>query len=258
MKVALSVVRARRERLAELLQQHRYLPVNELCDRLNISEATARRDLAVLQNEKKLKRTYGGALTDFERSFASFSERREMAAEAKSRIAKRAVSFINPNSTVFLDAGTTIFALAESLKDAVPGPLKIVTNSLPVADLLSRVDGVETHVPGGQLLGRQSALLGDGKKSALPFWKFDLAFMSAEGMSIEGIWNSQDEIAQFQKRVLQRTRHFFFCLDSGKIGRRAPSLVLGWGRVEKLITDAGTKNFRDAGIAIKPEQLIRS
>lgn len=257
-KVALSVVRARRDRLAELLQQHRYLPVNELCEKLNVSEATARRDLAVLQKEKKLLRTYGGALLEYGRSFASFSQRRSQAAGAKRRIARKALSLVRGGSTIFLDVGTTIYFLAEELKNHPVKSLTVVTNSLPVADLLAGAEQIETHVLGGQLLARQSALLGDGKKSALPFWKFDLAFMSAEGMSPEGIWNSQDDIVSFQQSVLKRTRQAAFCLDASKIGRTTPSLLLRWKRVEKLVTEGSPGKFAAGGILLEDRQLLQA
>jgi DeoR/GlpR family transcriptional regulator of sugar metabolism len=61
MKVARSIILARRRSLAELLENHRCLPLAEVCARLGISPATARRDLRVLVREKKITRTYGGA-----------------------------------------------------------------------------------------------------------------------------------------------------------------------------------------------------
>ena len=62
MKVPLHIVLARRERLAQIIEQHRYLPVKELCQRLEVSEATLRRDLAALVQAKKITRTYGGRI----------------------------------------------------------------------------------------------------------------------------------------------------------------------------------------------------
>ena len=82
MKVPLQIVIARRERLAAMIAEHGYMPVGELCRRLEVSEATARRDLAALANEKKIKRTYGGAVSEFDNRYPSFSERRDRAREA--------------------------------------------------------------------------------------------------------------------------------------------------------------------------------
>src|SRR5882757_7297390 len=108
------VVRARRERLGQLLEQHRYLPVKELCRRLGVSEATARRDLAALVDEKKITRTYGGALHEFNDRFPSFRDRQGQGARAKEKVARMALAYFEPDRTYFFDSGTTIFALAQA------------------------------------------------------------------------------------------------------------------------------------------------
>src|SRR3954468_24639264 len=115
MKVAMHIVEGRREKLAQLLRQHQYMPLSELCARLSISEATARRDLAALAEQKTITRTYGGALMEYDQRFASFRERLHPHREKKQRIAQAALALLKPGATCFLDAGTTIFALAEAL-----------------------------------------------------------------------------------------------------------------------------------------------
>ena len=57
MRVPLHIVEARRDKLASLIETHRYLPLRELCKRLGVSEATARRDLAELAKRKDRKST---------------------------------------------------------------------------------------------------------------------------------------------------------------------------------------------------------
>lgn len=94
-KVPLHIVLARRERLAQMIEQHRYLPVKELCRRLEVSEATLRRDLAALVQEKKITRTYGGALSEFNDRFPSFRERQSQGAKAKAKIAAAALAFLS-------------------------------------------------------------------------------------------------------------------------------------------------------------------
>ena len=61
MRVPVHVVEARREKLAALIEKHRYLPIGELCRQLGVSEATARRDLAAARNDaRKLAPDVGG------------------------------------------------------------------------------------------------------------------------------------------------------------------------------------------------------
>src|SRR5271166_4608018 len=105
MKVPLHIVKARRERLAAWLQQRSYVPLNEVCTRFHISEATARRDLSVLAAGNHIRRTPGGAISDSNYRFPSFLERQRLSTTGKQRIARRAVRMIQPETTCFFDAG---------------------------------------------------------------------------------------------------------------------------------------------------------
>lgn len=255
MKVPLHIVLARRERLAQIVEQHRYLSVKELCLRLNVSEATLRRDLAVLAQEKKITRTYGGALSEFNDRFPSFRERQGQGARAKGRIATAALRIFQPGKTYFFDSGTTIYAIAEAFRDHPVTPVTIVTSNLPVGEILASIPGVQVFQLAGQLLHLQSTLLGETAQKSLEFWRFDVAFLSAEGMDGEGIWNSQAAIVEQQKVLMGRTGVTVFCLDSSKLNRRAPHFLLPWSEVQLLLTDLAPDKLRDAGIAIRDEQL---
>lgn len=253
-KVPLHVVQARREKLAQLIEQHRYLPIKELCRRLEVSEATARRDLAALVREKKITRTYGGALSEFNERFPSFHERRNESSRGKSRIAKAALGLIESNRTYFFDSGTTIFAIAAAFRSQPVTPVTIVTSNLPVGEMLATIPDVQVFQPAGQLFQRQSVLLGEMAQRSLEFWRFDLAFLSAEGMNAEGIWNSQTAIVEQQKVILRRSAQAIFCLDASKLNRSAPHFLIGWPKIDGLLTDAPYEKLRRAGIKIAEEK----
>jgi len=254
-KVALHLVEARRDRLAELLQQHRYLPLQQLCRQLKISEATARRDLTALVKARRITRTYGGALSDFSNNFTSFAERQTKAEDAKKRIAKAALHYLKPGMTCYLDAGTTMLCLADALRRQPVSSLIIVTNNLPVAEALAEVEGLEVHLIGGLLLGRQSVLLGDKACQGVRQWKFDLAFLGAEGMTGRGLFNSQEDVVHYQKIVVSRTTRSAFCLDATKLGHEAAHFLLPWPRIDLLLTDATPKALKSKGIVLQTAQL---
>lgn len=256
MKVPLHVVEARREKLAQLIEQHRYLPIQELCRRLDVSEATARRDLAALVKEKKVTRTYGGALSEFNDRFPSFRERQSQGARAKTKLARTAVGLIQPGQTCFFDSGTTVFAIAEAFRDNPVTPVSIVTSNLPVGEVLAGIPGIQVFQVAGELLHRQSVLLGETAQKSLEFWRFDLAFLSAESMNAEGIWNSQPAIVEQQKVVLRRTARAVFCLDATKLNREAPHFLARWDEVDALLTDANEVRLRKAGIEIVPGRFL--
>lgn len=248
MRVPLHIVEARRDKLANLIETHRYLPLRELCERLGVSEATARRDLAELAKRNRVKRTHGGALSEFNDRFPSFNERRTLGGAGKQRVAKAAARFIEPGGTYFLDSGTTIFAMAEFLRESPVTPATIVTSNIPVGELLAGVKGLSVFLTAGQILGRQSVLLGETTLHSLKFWNFDIAFLSAEAANAEGVWNSQETIVEMQRMAIERSKRVLLCLDAAKIGTVAPRLLAGWDGIDSLLTDAKSDRLRRVGI----------
>ncbi len=253
MKVSRHVVAARREELARLLAKQGYLPVREVCDRLGISEATARRDLAALAQGRRLMRTYGGAVADlsaFDRRFPSFLERRKIAAAAKRRIAERAWKEFTPGTTIFLDSGTTPYAIAEELAARPVADLCVVTCNLPAAELLANTTGIRVCVLAGELLPRQSVLLGEYAARSAGFWRYDVTLLGAEGVTHDGAWNSNENIASFQRAVAAASCRILICADASKIGRKTETLLLPWSRLDGWITDATHAEAVAGGIPV--------
>jgi DeoR/GlpR family transcriptional regulator of sugar metabolism len=257
MRVPLHIVERRREKLRGLIRTDGFLPVAAICQRLGISEATARRDLAAVAANGHITRTRGGALADYNAAFASHGERATRARSAKDRIAAAAAARVPTTGTIFLDAGTTVQALARQLlRRRDFAGLKVVTNSLPIATMLGGAPGIELHVLGGTFLHRQAALLGNDAVRALSGWKFAVAFLGGEGLVAAGVTNSHAELAAFQQTVARRSAEIFFCLDATKLGRSTPHRVVPWTKSVKLITDANEAGLKTAGITLRPHQLV--
>ncbi|MBL9213973.1 MAG: DeoR/GlpR transcriptional regulator [Opitutaceae bacterium] len=259
MRVPQHLVDRRRERLRSLIRHDGFLPVAEICRRLGVSEATVRRDLAAVEANGDITRTYGGALADYNSSFASHDERSGRARPAKARIAELAVARMPRAGTVFLDAGTTLQAIARVLagrRDLTR--LVVATNSLAAASVLGGAAGVELHVVGGMFLNRQAALMGGRAIRALEDWSFDAAFLGGEGLSAAGVSNSHESVAAFQQAVLARAARSYFCLDASKLGRSTPHPVAGWDGISGLITDATARQLAAQGIVLPAGQLLRA
>ncbi|ACB74573.1 DeoR/GlpR family DNA-binding transcription regulator [Opitutus terrae] len=251
MRVPLHIVEKRREQLRQLIRTDGFLPIAEICRRLEVSEATARRDLVAVAASGHITRTRGGALADYNTTFASHGQRAHRARTAKTRIAAAALARIPASGTVFLDAGTTVQAIARLLLGRQPfTKLTVVTNSLPLATILGGAPGLELHVLGGMFLHRQAILLGPQSTRTLTAWKFDAAFLGGEGMDAQGVTNSHANIAAFQQAVLRRAAKAYFCLDATKLGRATPHRVVGWDRSIHLITDATPAALARASIAL--------
>lgn len=257
MRVPLHIVEQRRGRLRDLIRADGFLPVAELSRRLGVSEVTVRRDLSVIAAEGQITRTRGGALADYNTTFASLGQRAHRARTAKGRIAQAALAHLPERGVVFLDAGTTVQALARQLlRRGSAGELTVVTNSLPVASILGGAPGLELHVLGGLFLHRQAVLLGPESVRALADWRFDAAFLGGEGMDAEGVTNSHANLAAFQQAVIRRSAHAYFCLDATKLSRTTPHRVSAWTAPLALVTDAAASALASAGIHLGGRRLI--
>jgi DeoR/GlpR family transcriptional regulator of sugar metabolism len=159
-KVPLHIVLARRERLSQMLREHSYLPLSQVCERLGISEATARRDLSALEQDQSITRTHGGAISEYNRRFPSFRDRLELGTNSKQRIAVAAHKRIKAGQVLWLDGGTTCYALAQAIAAAPLPNITVVTNNLPAAELLADHEQIAVHLLGGQYFRRSSILAG--------------------------------------------------------------------------------------------------
>ena len=254
MRVADHVVQARRQRLAGLLARHHYLSLGELCDRLDVSEPTARRDLAALAADRSITRTRGGALVEYNQKFPSFRERLGRASAVKRRLAETAARLLKPGQTVWLDGGTTVYYVAEALADRRPPGLVVVTHNMPAAELLADLGDVDVHLLGGQYFRRTSLLLGPRTVSAARRWRFDVALLGVEGIDRAGLWNSLRDVVSLQRAVLRASALSVVLADAVKFGRRAAEFLGRASGVDRILTDASASDFEAAGL--RPGQRL--
>lgn len=251
MKVAKAIVDARRDKIAQLLKKQRYLNIGELCAQFGISEATARRDMTVLSEEGRITRMHGGALGEFDATFASLRERERKHYHEKAAIAEAVHSLIQPGITCFLDAGTSVLAVARQLLNRPVSPLRVVTNSFAVIELLGGMPLLELFVLGGRVLDRQSAIFGRRACKSLRQWRFDLAVLSAQGMDPEGLWNTQPDLVEFQRTVLERSDRACCCLDAGKLAVRTQSKLCDWAHAPVVVSEASEAQVKKAGLPLR-------
>ncbi|MBR1859116.1 MAG: DeoR/GlpR transcriptional regulator, partial [Selenomonadaceae bacterium] len=74
----------RQEKILELLEENGKVLVKELAEKFSVTEDSIRKDLAALEQDGKLKRTYGGAVVIREKlHVAEAIKRRTLDVEAK-------------------------------------------------------------------------------------------------------------------------------------------------------------------------------
>src|SRR6478735_6713934 len=117
----------RQNRIEEYLQKVEVASLEELAKHVSASASTVRRDLTILEAAGNVQRTHGGARLVNPRSdeFA-FSARDTHQLTEKEAIGRACAELIQPNQSVILDAGTTVFHVARYLEPKAP---QIITNS---------------------------------------------------------------------------------------------------------------------------------
>ena len=204
--------------ILDLLTEKRTATVQELCEALNASESTIRRDLTELDRQGRLNKVHGGATLpngQFLADEPTMAAKESLAVSQKQSIAEAAAALINAEDFVYVDAGTSTLAMVRALN----GPAleaHYVTNGIAHARMLVQ-KGCRTYLPGGQVRPITEAITGPETLAALQHYNFTKAFMGANGVSpAEGFTTPDPEEASIKTAALQRARERWFLVDNTK------------------------------------------
>jgi len=226
----------RQHRIAEYLQEVEFASLEEIARRVGASASTVRRDLTVLEGSGSMRRTHGGARIVTPRSDEfTFSARDTHQLAEKEAIGRACAELIQPNQTVIMDAGTTVYHVARYLEPKTP---QVITNSLPVANLFASANRLEVMVSGGVIYPRLGVLVGPGAVEAFTRMHADVAVMSAGGITLEGITNSHGLLIDIQRAMINASQRVIFCLDHTKFGRRSVLPLCDLEGADVVVTDS--------------------
>lgn len=231
----------RSERISAILQaltDNSSVHVGELAVRFGVSEATLRRDLGLLEEQRLLTRTHGGALARDVAYELPVRYRRGHHHDEKRAIARIAVRLLpeGPHVVAFT-GGTTTSEVARQLADH--HELTVVTNALNIAmDIVLR-PRVKLIVVGGVSRAQSYELVGPWAEHVLSSINIGTAFIGVDGLSARGGLTTHDEIeAQTNRMMIERAERVVVVADSTKIGRVMLARIAGLESVDELITDA--------------------
>ncbi|EMI20818.1 transcriptional regulator, DeoR family [Rhodopirellula maiorica SM1] len=229
--------KSRRDRLRELIQTRGFAALGELAETLNVSESTIRRDLEELEKAGDARRTHGGVFwTGKTATIRVFGNRRDTMWPAKSAIGLVAAELVDDHDTILLDGGSTTYELARHL---VKRPLQVVTNSLPVAHLLSSSESIDLIMIGGCVRGRTAVAIGPMADSMLHTLNVGKAFLSVAGINERGYFNSDMMLVESEKAMIAAADQSIVVTDSSKFGKVSLSRLCGLHEVNAVVTDSG-------------------
>lgn len=229
--------RQRLELIEKHLRAHRYAELHSLAIKFSISTSTARRALDELEAQGVCRRHHGGASVvdpdEMAREY-DFISRDQTQADEKFIMARFIADQVTPGMTIMIDGGTSAYAVARLL---IGKRLRVITNSLPVAGLLSDVGTVETVVTGGTIHNRIGVLVGPHCEEMLDRSHADIAILGASGVTEKGLWAHNDLIAEIQRKMVAAADRSIFATDHSKFGRKAPLLATPFHATHTIVTD---------------------
>ena len=214
-------------KILDLLTEKRSATVQELCEALNASESTVRRDLTELDRLGKLNKVHGGATlpdSQFLADELTMDAKQALAIAEKRDIARAAAMLIRPQDFIYIDAGTTTLALVQALSGSAL-EAHYVTNGIAHARLLVQ-KGCRVFVPGGMLRPNTEAIVGAAAVASLQAYNFTKAFLGANGVDLQAGFTTPDpEEAAVKATAVRHARESWFLVDSTKFARVYPAVI---------------------------------
>lgn len=248
----------RQEKILAYLADHEYLTVEEAMTRFGASGPTIRRDFAKLDHLNLAQRCRGGLKVRKATRhdiIPPFALRQLRQAGPKQVIARRAVDLLEPGHVITIDGGTTTFHMGASLPDI---SLRVITNSLRLVwDLETRHHdrpNIEITLTGGLVYKDSGILLGPVTRNNLTNYHADLAFLSASGITEQGIYNTNELVAETERVMIQRADRVVILVDHTKFNKKSMCHVCELDHIHTLITDrmpegvALAHTFKEAGV----------
>lgn len=221
-----------------------------LAEEWKISVDTVRRDLIALEDLGLVNRVRGGAIPVTQPS-PPYAVRAVAPDLSIGALAERAALLIPENGTVFLDAGTTMNAVAARLPRDFSG---LIVTPAPSVALAALNAGAEVHLIGGSLCAEGAMATGGSAERAIAQFSADLCVLGACGLWPDFGLSAEDTTEAGVKRAMAiASAKTLIVAAATKIERRGRHRVLGLDEIDFLVTDAPNERvsaFHEAGVEV--------
>lgn len=213
------------------------LDVATLAEQFSVSGATVRRDLELLEKQRLVSRTRGGATTHASFNDLPLSYKTAQDTGEKRRIVRRALGFLEGARVIGTTGGTTVTEFARLLMDR--DGLTIVTNAMNLATHLVANPRLRVFVAGGEVRSSSQESVGPSAEKFMSEYNIDVAFIGVDGVDADAGCTNYDPVGARVNSVLrERSRTSVVLADATKIGRIALAQVCKMSDVDVLITDS--------------------
>lgn len=218
--------------LEELVRSQGKVTLEYICQQYKISYDSARRDLVKLTKLPNIIRIRGGAIFSEKRVSLPYNQRGEFNSIKESLI-RRALSIINENDIIFLDAGTTMAALAHHLQT----PVNIITNSIEVLNELSGKENIKKYILGGMFDEFSHTILGNITIEQIKRYQADKTFIGVSALSETGITTDTELDSLLKMAMTQQSKQVICIATFSKFNTQLMYQSCRWSDIDYVITD---------------------
>ena len=227
--------------------------VADLSPRLGVSPATVRRDLGLLEKQRLLSRTHGGAVAHGVLYELPLRYKTGRHREEKRRIALEAAQRVSDGMAIGLTGGTTTTEVARALLER--HRLTVVTNALNIASELAVRPNIKLVVTGGLARSESYELVGPLAEQSLAELHLDVVFIGVDGISGEdGLTTHHEVEAHTNRALIERASRVIVVADGSKLGAAAFARICPISEVDELVTagaePAAVASLREAGLTL--------
>ena len=230
----------RQQQITAIVEERGRAHVVDLAARFGVSAVTIRKDLEILESERRLVRTHGGAIAPERiRPELAFAIRERLQKGEKSMIGAFAAGLVKDGEGIALDASTTALYVARALaaRDDLQ-ELTVVTNGIRIAAELAGHAGSAVLMPGGRVRYEALSLIGPLGGSMFRKVNIQTALVGAAGFTIEsGLSDAIEEEAQIKRSMVGAAREVVAIVDHTKWGWAAAATFCRIDRITTVITD---------------------
>ena len=249
------------QRIQNYLEQHRVARNSEFCDLLQVSEATIRRDLEMLEARGLLERTHGGAIWTLRLPLEpAYALSAEVHRAEKRAIGRAAAALVADGDTVFVNSGTTTTEVMRSLAGREDlSHLTLVTTNVS-GTLEVRRPGFDVILLGGLFRPQSNAVVGSFARRSLSRVYAAKAFVGVDGISLKaGITTPISAEAEIARLMVERTRgQVIVVADHSKWGVVSNFEIASIDDIAVLVSDEGLPRRARADLRAHSVRLVRA
>lgn len=230
----------RQAKILSLIAQQKRISVTKLSKSMNVSAITIRRDLDELAQGGKITRLHGGAaVNDSTGHEPPILHRQFEQADEKEAIAHRALSYIKDGDTVGIESGSTTLAMAKAIAEERWNSLNVITNSIPILNLLISIPGIHLMFLGGVVNPDELCINCEPSNGMLKHIHIDTFFCGSRGLhpSFGRSNEMQDRIEIDTVRAfVDVSDRIIVMVDHTKFSRVYPLQLLQINEIDVVIT----------------------